>query len=362
MSTPIQQFTHAVLSRWGALVEPAGDGVLDVLAGPDLRRSTGLGEYERLVFSPEAGALGTMIDYDAPLVERLGHLLDTAGRIAFVRSPSVRMKPIDPEHELGRALVLQNGIYRFQRMVAAESVVFCFVFEYGLLADERAGGLFQVWVNPETRSSPVLASWLDPADSEDEPQPWGESEGVGLPWALAIAAARASVGQPLAEFRAGLARRQDRDLVRLRDYYLEIDREIRRKVTRPRLEAEVRERETARLEATARAYQGRVAELRERYRLHVRLRPIGVFACRLLTHRLTVRLMRRTAFADVTFSWNPIDGRIERRACDGCQMPVDSASLCDDRVHYVCDTCLAPCGTCGRPFCRACGAACPRRH
>jgi hypothetical protein len=79
-------------------------------------------------------------------------------------------------------------------------------------------------------------------------------------------------------------------------------------------------------------------------------------------YHINVRLMRRTAAADAVFSWNPIDGRIEPRACDGCLAPTDSAWLCDDAVHYVCDDCLAACRQCGRRFCRACMHACPRPH
>jgi hypothetical protein len=54
------------------------------------------------------------------------------------------------------------------------------------------------------------------------------------------------------------------------------------------------------------------------------------------TWQITVRLKRRTATADALFSWNPSDGRVEPRACDGCETPVETALLCDDRVHYLC--------------------------
>jgi hypothetical protein len=89
---------------------------------------------------------------------------------------------------------------------------------------------------------------------------------------------------------------------------------------------------------------------------------VGVWLCRLPAYHIDVKLMRRNSATNAVFSWNPIDGRIEPRACDGCLAPTTSAWLCDDAVHYVCDDCLATCRECGRRFCRACTRACPRPH
>ena len=166
----------------------------------------------------------------------------------------------------------------------------------------------------------------------------------------------------LREFQKSLTRRRDRDLKRLREYYLEIDQEIRRKLTRARVSDDVRRREMERLAATAVAYRTRIADIADRYRVRVRLAPLAVFACRVPTYQFTVRLMRRTASAEALFSWNPVDGRVETRACDGCDTPTEAALLCDDRVHYLCEHCLSPCRACGRAYCRACHRACPRGH
>ena len=166
----------------------------------------------------------------------------------------------------------------------------------------------------------------------------------------------------IADFLERLRRRRERDVRRLREYYEEIDLEIRRKLSRPRLDDDLRRRERDRLDATHRAFHTRGAEVADRYRVRLRLSPIGVWVCRLPAYYINVKLMRRNAAADAVFSWNPIDGRIEPRACDGCLAPTDSAWLCDDAVHYVCAACLAACRKCGRRFCRACTRACPRPH
>ena len=75
-----------------------------------------------------------------------------------------------------------------------------------------------------------------------------------------------------------------------------------------------------------------------------------------------IRIQNRTAGTDVAFTWNPIDQHLETRVCDGCSRPVPAATLCDDRVHYLCASCFSPCPQCAKPFCHACHGTCPRRH
>lgn len=362
MASPIQQFTRDLLTRHGALVDPAGDDALEVVAGVDLQARLGLVDYQRLVFSPDAAGSGQLVDYDSPLLEQMGRLVDTTGRVALVRGPVRSSKPVDAEREIARAVSLQNGVYRVQGMAAVEVLDFGVVFEYSLLADERTSGLVQVWINPATRSVPRLVSWFGTAEIADEERAWPSGDAVDVPWALAIGAAHAALGVSIDEFVLSLTRRRDRDLVRIRDYYEEIDREIRLKLTRVRSNEEARRREIERLNATAASYRTRLADVAERARVRVRVLPIAVFACRMPTWQITVRLKRRTATADTLFSWNPIDGRVEPRACDGCGTPVETALLCDDRVHYLCRHCLGPCPACGRRYCRACHTACPARH
>ena len=267
---------------------------------------------------------------------------------------------MDAESEISRAVTLRNGVCRWRAQAAVDATYLGFVFEYSLLADERAGGLATVWINPATRSVPRWTTW--PADLVDDEPPTVAAGSVDVPWTLAVAAARSRLDAPLAAFLQSLTRGRDRDFRRLREYYGDIDQEIRRKLARARSNDEARRRDLERLDATVRSYRARFLDVASRYRVGIRLSPIAVFACRIPTHQLTVRLMRRTAVTDVVFSWNVVDGRIESRACDGCDTPVDVASLCDERVHYLCERCLSSCRQCGKPFCRACHADCPRRH
>ena len=363
-STLIARLTVDLLTRAGAIVDADRGQALDVMAEASVGAALGLGEFERLAFEPGvAGA--TFIDYDAPLVDRLASIVNGLGRMARVQPPPVTRKAIDAAAVLDRGLTIHNGVHRYQGHAAVDATYVGAAFEYAVLADERMGGVVTTWINPATRSTARFESRMDPTSLRDDPEAaegLEQMEGSAAAWPLAVASARGRIAPGISDFLERLRRRRDRDVRRLREYYEEIDLEIRRKHSRTRLNDDLRQRERDRLDATHRAFRSRGVEVADRYRVRLRLSPIGMWLCRLPAYHINVRLLRRTAAVDAVFSWNAIDGRIEPRACDGCLTPIDSAWLCDDAVHYVCDDCLAACRECGRRFCRACTRECPRSH
>jgi hypothetical protein len=361
MQPSIQHFTLSLLAYKGALTEP-GDGSAGVLLGTELASALAMNEYERLVFDPardEAGAV--RVDYDSPLFEAAGRFVDSFGAIACLRVTPPDLKEIDPDWELERALRLHNGIFRLQECAPAETLYLGFLLRYDVMADERSGGVLEVWVNPEARSIATLGSLLE-QPATDAPPPPGLAGVIAPAWDLAKPIASSIVTAGLRGFSESLKRRRERDLRRMTEYYQAIDQELRHKIARAASKEETRRTETQRLEATHHACQARAAELLERYRMRVHITVLAVLASTIPAYRLRVQLMRRTRKTDALFSWNPFDKRIERRCCDACRMPTESALLCDDQVHYLCTNCLAPCAVCSKPFCRACRRQCPRTH
>ena len=91
LALPIARFTRDVLSHEGALVEASDEGTLDVVAGRELRERLDLADYQRFAFSPDVNVAGaTVVDYDSPVVERMGQLVD---RLAASRSSRDRPPP-----------------------------------------------------------------------------------------------------------------------------------------------------------------------------------------------------------------------------------------------------------------------------
>src|SRR6266498_3356940 len=115
-SVLIGRLTADLLTRGGAIVDSGPGQALDVMAEPALRGVLGLGEFERLSFEP--GVAGsTLIDYDAPLVDRLSAVVNGLGRVARVRPPVATRKLIDAAATLDRGVTIHNGVHRYHSHV-----------------------------------------------------------------------------------------------------------------------------------------------------------------------------------------------------------------------------------------------------
>jgi hypothetical protein len=371
---PIGDFTCRLLAHRGALVEHDDHEAVAILP-PALASALEMAEYQRLTFDPRAVASSAhAVDYDSPLVDRFERLVEDLGRFAFVPPLQLPLKRIDPETVMTAGISLTNGVIRDCRAESGCARYVGFFVQHELLADERVSGMTEVWVNGTTRSAPQLDGLTQTvltarADGESAPL-----AGAGVPddaagtvadaWALAASLARHAVGHRLQETFDSLRRRRERDFMRLRDYYETIDAEIRRRALRVLAKGDEAAAiaEASRLEATARAYRDRVADLVDRYRARVRVRPLAALVCTLPVHHLTARFHRRSESRTVRFTWNPIDRAIEPPCCEACGIATSTVVLCDDRVHLLCRECHGCCSSCGRPYCRACYQRCPRRH
>ena len=72
-----------------------------------------------------------------------------------------------------------------------------------------------------------------------------------------------------------------------------------------------------RLDATREADLARIADVLERYRVQVRVRPLLVVGCLMSAYRLGVELLRRRTTSEVMFSRNALDRAIEAAAAAG---------------------------------------------
>ena len=374
MSLPIAEFTRRLLTREGALIERDHQELVAVMPTA-LAAALETAEYQRIAFDPRAAAPGALVvDYGSPIVDRFEAVVEGLGRVAVAPSLRLPLKQIDAEAALNAAVTVTNGIVRDCRAESGHARYVGFFVGHELLADERVSGLTDMWVNTTMRSAPRFTDVMRTVLAEDQdsaPDAGADREGaaeiavaIASAWSLGAVVARRAVEDRLREAIDSLKRRRDRDFIRLREYYQAIDGEIRRRVSRAQAKGDdtAAKAEATRLEATARAYQGRVMDLVDRYRARVRIRPLGALVLTVRVHVLTARLHRRSASRTVTVAWNPIDRAVEPPCCEACGVGAPAVTLCDERVHLLCSTCARACEACGRFFCRACHARCPRRH
>jgi hypothetical protein len=117
-------------------------------------------------------------------------------------------------------------------------------------------------------------------------------------------------------------------------------------------------RERLRLEAAAREYQAKVADLRQKYDLRVTTDLEQALILTSPVQRLELTIKRRKGERRVTLDWSPLARRLEPPPCEWSYTAEITRVVCDDALHLVSPAGHAPCAQCGKNYCRACQ---PRR-
>ena len=271
--------------------------------------------------------------------------------------------PSDPERVLEHALVLDNATFRLLGVEPAWTRYLVLDFRFAALSDEKRDGVLRLAINLATGAMPdavfePIAPWLEARrpgstlpDDADLPPAWERrrvldlvarrpavrldatlapsSRACGGDWAATrsgctptmticigrpcAASARCSEDDPERPAR-GAAGRGDRARISCQDSTI------------------------------------------SRASMRCGSRSIGCrrWSSMMPVQRFAVQIRRRKAQRVIHLDWNPLARRLESPVCEfscGAERP---RLVCDDAMHLVTPAGLAPCASCGRPFCRAC--------
>ena len=158
----------------------------------------------------------------------------------------------------------------------------------------------------------------------------------------------------LAPFLKGLRRRLSRDQERLHAYHDDLHREAMRRLSALPEDDPARRREEQRGAAIGREYQAKIDDLARQYAMRVTVAWVQTLELVMPVQRFAVQIRRRKAQRVIHLDWNPLARRLESPACEFSRAAERPRLVCDDAVHLVTPAGLAPCASCGKPFCRAC--------
>jgi hypothetical protein len=346
-----------VLIARGALVETDADGALRAMLSPELAGALGSSDWLSLRFGVGAGA-----DDENEWLDRLGRLLPAdAGVIgARLRHP-VWARPVDAAAVLDRELVIQNGIYRLLANTAQMARYYFFSFQYTIESDETSLGTWTQAMNASARTvverpERLLQAVEDKIEEDPGFIPQGEELKRLFPQALRMA--QPEIRRLAGNMELHANRRLERDTERIDAYYRDLLRQIAKRAARHAGDAQAQEKERNRAAATELDHQAKLEDLARKYSLKIRVEPGDVLVLCLPVQEISVRLIRKKAERAASLHWNPALGVLEYPWCQGCLGRAYPLVLCDDRVHGVCKSCLSPCASCGRVFCRACQNKC----
>ena len=357
----MHRFVAALLAEGGALVEPLEPDGLDVLAPSPLQQALGVGEFCRFGFGPSLPDGAQRIGIESDWLARFARVAGERGRWnRRVLDPGARKAP-DAERLLEQELALDNATFRLLDAAPAWTRYLLLDFRFTALSDEKREGTRRLTINLATGAMPeAIFDRIAPvlADAEDAALPTG----AALPpdWERARVIERVQRALPwrveaaLAPFVTGLRRRLTRDLDRLHAYHNDLHREASQRAAQLGAGDAARERESLRIASIGQEYRAKLDDLAHKYALRVTVEWVQTLELVMPVHRLTVQIRRRKAERVMALDWNPLARRLEPPPCEAGWSSERPRLVCDDALHLVAPSGLAPCSGCGRAYCRAC--------
>jgi hypothetical protein len=373
----LREFVADLLASEGAAVEPIEPDDLDVLAPEPVGRAMGWPEFVRLGFGPTPAAGVTPIRLEGDWLDRFGALIGNRGRLAERQLIPAReiAPPGNPERMIERAIELPNAVWRLREARPAWARCLLLAFRYSAVSDEKRESL--VWLGFNCTTGGILDGELLArlrtalADSPEWQVPQPEARAAAGPaWDIEALGARVlplvehRVRSELEPFQRAMRRRLERDRARIHAYHDDLRRAALTKLATLASSTadkapEMARRETMRIAAIEREYAAKIGDLRHNFALRVTAECVQGLVLFVPVHRYDLLIKRRKRERTIALDWHPVARLIELPACDWGAGVGRARLACDDKLHLT-DPAAEACRSCGKPWCRACDAACPR--
>jgi hypothetical protein len=373
----LRDFVADVLDLEGAAVEPVEPDGLDILAPAPLRSAMGWSELTRLGFGATLPAGAVPVGLEGEWLDRFGALFGERGRWAERQIPLGIPVPAsnDPERLIDHAFDLPNATWRLRGTSPAWARCLLLSFRYTAISDDKREGLVWLGFNQSTGAvvTDLLLKLRPFALAQDD---WSAPDPTvyqmaGTRWDGATLRARVapllqhSVRRELEPFLRAMGRRLDRDRTRVHDYHNDLRLHSLRRLAglagavTEKAETE-RKRENLRIGAIEREYAAKIDDLRHNYALRVTVEWVQGLELFVPVNRYEVLIKRRKGERVVWLDWHALLRVVEMPLSDWGLGIERTRLVCDDRLHLTDSGGQAPCPSCGKDWCRACHATCPR--
>ncbi len=342
VSDPILSTLAQLISLHEGIAEPDGEQVLNVLLTQNIAKALELPEEVSLTTRADIPE-SYFVTYHSTLLNMFSALLSDRGCVTAIGVKfDSYLKTTGFDKLLQVHLVPQNGLIRFLDAKSETTrYIWCNV-AYTAEADERRIGMVSFIINELTGVTPVEIGnalfWeADRIDVSDSPhlaaRPFEDLS------SLIEQTSAKLIKAELENWNAKLTRSLTRDSERLHSYYGTIAAEIASKIEYRGLMGEEKEKELARLEATHRELNRKLADIKERYALSVEAFLHSAMVIHLPTVHISCELVRKKAKRTVTAIWNPFTKILEPLRCELSGEPVYEFYLDDQTAKIISPTC-----------------------
>lgn len=333
-------FAARILEREGAIVEPSGEGAIDVLLPDALAKTLEVGEYTRLVDGVEGGE---PCGYGSATLARLARLAIGGGRVAAFEAELPDCPAREPQ--------VYTGLNVSMRILGARSErrwMLLALGRYRASADDLREGLVRAAVRIPgggSASLPDLDSLpLRPVSGDTIP-----ADAARAAFPQLIAELRRAAVDDLAGFREAVARRRQRDAERIRKYFQAMARDLRKRL-RGRGGAPLQ----AKLDSLPAEEERRLSSLEADAVVRLRLELVGLAAILMPGIVAEIEIRRRKNARILEAHYDGLARKWLGIRCDGCGASVLAFGACDEAKHILCGPCWDACGSSGHRPCFRC--------
>jgi hypothetical protein len=337
ISDPILNTLEKVVTVCDGISELVNEKTLQVVLPKKV--ATTLGVKEETIFSTVIDTPNSQfVSYHSDLLNKFLEILAGVGTVAALGVKYESYLKTSGFEKIIQKIVPHNGLIRYvDAKPQTTRYIFCNV-AYVAEADEKRIGMVSFVINEFTGVTPVAIGdallWESdfiPIDDNSLPQTMLSSELSKL-----IEKTSANlVEKDLEKWSAKLRRARERDEDRLKSYYGTISAEITNKITSKGLDGENKEKELARIEATNRELERKLADITERYALKVSAELYSAIVLHLPTIHITCSLQRKKAKRDINIVWNPFTKVLEPIRCEVSGEPIYDFYLDDKDAKIV---------------------------
>ena len=355
MSAPdsIEAFALAAIEHLGGAAEPEVPGVYTVLWPIDESSQI---ETRRLAFDPDAmddAADASLVTFASPTLAELVGLATASGRVARAFLPSSANPSRATAQQLGRSFRFLDATWTPQTGRPWWFPAAIFLFRARYRADSREEELHEVAVSlPDGGILRRLGAAIDRYGLAPEPvEAWPMI--AELPAEAAYTAARRELERriiaPLGLRRRELEARLGRESGRAAAYYDELSREVSEQLQGLPIDMPERAALDSKVRVIRAEQEGRLAELRRKYRLDAEVALLSVLRLYLPRIVFSGTLAGKREQVALALRWDPVEQAAEPVRCQRCQSLTYEIGLGRSGV-VVCPHCLAASpGPRGRP-------------
>ena len=373
----LETFVLDYLEEAGSLVEPPAYRIYEVILPEVIAERWDVPAYLQLAFTDTEREEAIRLGYNHPLVEKM--VKEAHNRFAstclFTNNLRLDKKGID-EIAIKNWAILNARTQPQKRSTVfrVRSVYVRFNFKAAIVSDDKQERLVSVLMDAHTGSRVVdthliesRATAVTPDDVLTSlpyaPMRWQPKDGIQLKSPLEemtlsalLERAKTAVLQEMQADLTNLQKRVTRfrqlDEARLADYYdtLANDLQNRLRSASPERKAGLQDKLTA--VQTERTHK--LADLAERYQVHINLELLNLLVVQQPKLIQTVEIANRNTHINAYAIWDPLRHQLEPLQCQVCDRPAQRLYLCHNG-HLAHEDCLAPaCIDCKRVFCQDC--------